>query len=54
MAKPKGVNRYRSGTRRPEQEVHVYRDEHGKVKVHIVDYESGKVITLDKKERESD
>ena len=51
MAKPKGVNRYRSGTKNPAQEVHVYRDEHGKTKVHLVDYETGKVETLEKKEK---
>jgi len=54
VGKHKAVNRYRSGTKNPEQEVHVFRDENGQVKVHIVDYERGKVTTLAKKERESD
>jgi hypothetical protein len=49
MPKPKGVNRYRSGTKNPEQEVHVFRDEDGQIKVHLVDYNVGKVITLTKK-----
>ena len=49
MNKKKRVNRYRSGSKNPEQEVHVFRGEDGQVKVHIVDYEAGKVTTLTKK-----
>jgi hypothetical protein len=48
VSKDKRVNRYRSGSKNPEQEVHVFRDEEGQVKVHIVDYEAGKIITLKK------
>ncbi len=49
MAKPKSVNRYRSGVHNPQQEVHVYQD--GKqVVVHLVDYVKGTVTTVEKKE----
>lgn len=49
MEKKQRVNRYRSGTKNTEQEVHIFRDEHGQIKVHIVDYATGKVTTLSKK-----
>lgn len=48
MAKPKGVNRYRSGVKNPYQQVLIYREK-GLTKVHIVDYEKGKVTTLEEK-----
>jgi len=54
MAKPKGVNRYRSGVKNKEQEVHVFRDDNGQVKVHIVNYDQGRVTTLEKKEKGAD
>lgn len=52
MSKPKGVNKYRSGVRSPELEVHVFRDDNGQVVVHLVDYEQGKVTTMKKEKGE--
>jgi hypothetical protein len=46
----KKVNRYRSGTKNPDQEVLVYTDGQGNTKVHVVDFQKGKVTTLSKKE----
>lgn len=44
MSKPKEVNRYRSGIKNPEIEVHVYRGRG--IVVHVVDWLEGKIETL--------
>ena len=43
----KEVNRYRSGTKNPQQEVHVWRSK-DKTKVYIIDYKEGRVVLLEK------
>ncbi len=55
MAKPKGVNKYRSGVKNPHQQVLVYRDqETQQVTVTYIDWQRGKVLQFKENGKQED